>query len=76
MSTYSVFSQNIDILMLYVLDFVNPTHSSQVTSAINNFLANIDQLGNLGLIYLFFVFTMFFKDYEYVVSKIHQTKRT
>ena len=75
MSTYSLFSQNIDLLMLYVLDFVNPTHSSQVTLSIENFLTNIDQLGHLGLIYLFFVSTMFFKDYEYIVSKIHKTKR-
>ena len=75
MSTYTIFSQNIDVMMLYVLDFVNPTHSSQVTSAIDQFLTNIDQLGNLGFIYLFFVFTMFFKDYEYVVSKIHETQK-
>jgi len=75
MSSSSIFSQNIDILMLYVLDFVNPTHSSAVTNAINHFITNIDELGNLGLIYLFFVFTMFFKDYEYIVSKIHHTKK-
>ena len=75
MSTYPIFSQNIDLLMLYVLDFVNPTHSLQVTSTIEQFLENIDKLGNLGFIYLLFVFTMFFKDYEHVVSKIYQTKR-
>jgi membrane protein len=75
MSSSSLFAQNIDILMLYVLDFVNPTHSSAVTNAINHFITNIDELGNLGLIYLFFVFTMFFKDYEYIVSKIHHTKK-
>ena len=75
MSSYALFSQNIDLLMLYVMDFVNPTHSEKVTGAIEHFLANIDQLGNLGFIYLIFVFTMFFKDYEYIVSKIHETKR-
>ena len=75
MSSSPVFSSNIDILMLYVMDFINPTHSSEVSNAVTNFLANIDELGNLGIIYLIFVFTMFFKDYEYIVSKIHKTKK-
>ncbi len=75
MSSYSMFSSHIDMLMLYFLDFVNPTHSEQVTLAINHFLTNINELGNLGLAYLLFVFTMFFKDYEYIVSKIHKTKK-
>ena len=75
MSSSPVFSSNIDILMLYVMDFINPTHSQDVTNAITKFLANINDLGNLGIFYLIFVFTMFFKDYEYIVSKIHQTKK-
>ena len=29
----------------------------------------------LGLIYMIFVFIMFFKDYEYIVNKIHKSKR-
>ena len=75
MSSSPIFSSNIDILMLYVMDFINPTHSTEVTNAITNFLINIDDLGNLGIFYLIFVFTMFFKDYEYIVSKIHHTKK-
>ncbi|HIP13379.1 MAG TPA: YihY family inner membrane protein [Arcobacter sp.] len=75
MSSSPIFSSNIDLLMLYVLDFINPTHSSEVTNAITHFLKNIDQLGSLGIFYLIFVFTMFFKDYEYIVSKIHKTKK-
>ena len=75
MSSHPVFSDQIDILIIYVLDFVNPTHSQQVSNSIQNFLTNIDKLGNLGIFYLIFVFIMFFKDYEYVVSKIHNTQK-
>jgi membrane protein len=75
MSSYPLFSNQIDLFMVYVLDFVNPTHSQQVTASITNFLTNIDKLGSLGMFYLMFVFIMFFKDYEYIVSMIHDTKR-
>jgi membrane protein len=75
MSSYPLFSKQIDLLMVYVLDFVNPTHSQQVTASITNFLTNIDKLGSLGFFYLIFVFIMFFKDYEYIVSMIHDTTR-
>jgi len=75
MSSSYIFAQNTDLLMLYVLDFINPTHSLEVTNSINHFLKNIDDLGNLGIVYLLFVFTMFFKDYEHIVSTIHHTKR-
>lgn len=71
MSSYPVFSNQIDLLIVYVLDFVNPTHSDQITDAIKTFLTNIDKLGALGIFYLIFVFIMFFKDYEYIVSIIY-----
>ena len=38
---------------------------------IEKFLENTEQLGYIGIVYLIFVFTMFFKDYEYIVNKIH-----
>lgn len=66
------FSQHLDKIMLYILDFINPTHSKTLTSQIENFLTNTSKLGYIGLIYLTFVFTMFFKDYEYIVNKIHE----
>lgn len=75
MSSYQVFSTQIEMLLFYVLDFVNPAQSQKVTILIENFLSNIDKLGTLGLGYLLFVFTMFFKDYENIVSKIHETNK-
>jgi membrane protein len=73
-SSLPTFSQHLDIIMLYLIDFINPTHSEALTKSIKSFLANTDQLGNIGLFYLLFVFTLFFKDYEYVVNKIYGTE--
>ena len=64
-------SQHLDTITLYILDFINPTHSTTLTSQIEKFLANTQKLGFIGIVYLLFVFTMFFKDYEYIVNKIH-----
>lgn len=58
----------------YILDFINPTHSKTLADSLNNFLSNADKLGSIGLIYLLFVFTMFFRDYEYIVNKIYHTQ--
>jgi len=75
MSSYPLFSHSIDMLMLYTTDFINPVHSVQVTNGISDFLSNIDKLGYLGLFYLIFVWTMFLKDYDHIVNKIHKTKK-
>ena len=70
-STLPLFSEHLDSMMLYILDFVNPTHSLFLTQSIQSFLANTDKLGSIGIFYLLFVFTMFFKDYEYIINKIY-----
>jgi len=75
MSTNPLFSEYKDLLTLFVLDFINPTHSEMVSQKLQSFLVNIEDLGSLGLIYLLFVFTMFFQDYEHIINKIHNTKK-
>jgi len=75
MSSSKLFSKHIDLMMMYILDFINPTHSDTVTKAIQHFLQNTDKLGNIGLFYLIFVFIMFVKDYDYIVSKIFNIQR-
>ena len=75
MSSTPYFESQIDLLMIYVYDFINPTHSQDVVFAIEGALKNIGKLGDIGVIYLFFIFFMFFKDYEYIISKIHYTKK-
>jgi len=71
-SNIPAFSQYLDKIMLFILDFINPTHSEMLTSQIERFLTNTSKLGYIGIFYLTFVFTMFFKDYEYIVNKIHK----
>jgi membrane protein len=70
-SNIPTFSQHLDKIMLYILDFINPTHSTTLSIQIEKFLENTSKLGYIGIVYLLFVFTMFFKDYEYIVNKIH-----
>lgn len=75
MSTNPFFEEQKDLLLLFVLDFINPTHSQTISIHLQNFLTNANELGNIGFIYLFFIFTMFFHDYEHIINKIHNTKK-
>ena len=70
-SSLPAFASYIDTLMLYILDFMNPTRSETLAKQITDFLANTHKLGSIGIFYLLFVFTMFFKDYEHIVNKIY-----
>jgi membrane protein len=75
MSTHPLFEANKDLLIMYVLDFVNPTHSQALTQNIQNFLVNASDLGTFGVIYLLVIFTMFFQDFEHIINKIFHTKK-
>jgi len=68
------FNDYSELITKYILDFINPTHSDALADSLNNFLSNADKLGSIGLFYLLFVFTMFFRDYEYIVNKIYHTQ--
>jgi membrane protein len=74
LSTMPLFTKDTDILMLYILDYINPTHSIRLASVLDKFLSNTKDLGSIGMFYLLFVFTIFFKDYEYIVNKIFNVK--
>jgi len=69
------FEDYVEIFIQYIFEMMNPTHSKQFVTQIMGFISNSNKLGFIGTIYMLFVFTMFFKDYEYVVNKIHQAKR-
>jgi membrane protein len=70
-SNLPAFAMHIDTLMLYIFDFINPTHSESLAKQLDGFLSNTDKLGSIGIFYLLFVFTMFFKDYEHIINKIY-----
>lgn len=74
-SNFQEFDNYLDILTAYIIDIINPTHSEEIINSIKNYISNSNQLGSIGIIYMLFVFIMFVKDYEYIVNKIHKTKR-
>lgn len=74
-SNFSEFDNYIDIFTNYIFNLINPTHSTEIVETLKKYISNSNQLGLLGLIYMTFVFIMFFKDYEYIVNKIHKAKR-
>ena len=73
-STLTFFDTYIDEFVFFFINFVNPTHSEQLLATIYNFLSNASQLSTLGLIYFFFSFILFFRDYDHIVNKILHIK--
>ncbi len=73
-SSLSSFEQHSQLLMSYIVDFINPTHSDTIAKFLDKFLQNTDKLGPIGIFYLLFVFTMFFRDYEHIINKIYKTE--
>ena len=74
-SSFQEFNSYLDIFTNYIFDILNPTHSKEIIDTLKNYISNSSKLGILGIVYMLFVFTMFIKDYEYIVNKIHKTKR-
>jgi len=74
-SSLEVTQQYLDIFVNYIFDLLNPTHSKDFIDTLKNYISNSGKLGLLGILYMLFVFIMFFKDYEYIVNKIHRAKR-
>ena len=74
-SNFQEFDSYLDIFTSYIFDMINPTHSEDIVNSLKNYISNSNQLGTLGIVYMLFVFIMFVKDYEYIVNKIHKTKR-
>ena len=74
-SSLQIFQEYLEQFMALILDSLNPTNSDVIVQTFNNFISNTDKLGYMGIVYMCFVFIMFFKDYEYIVNKIHNCKR-
>jgi len=52
-----------------------PTHSKEILTYINGFVENSGKLGMVGVIYVLFASMMFFKNYDYIVNDIFESKR-
>ena len=74
-SSFSEFNSYLDIFTSYIFNLINPTHSAEIIDSLKSYISNSNKLGLIGTIYMLFVFIMFFKDYEYIVNKIHKAKR-
>ena len=70
-----IFDNYLSLFTVYMLDFINPTHSQTITLNISKFLSNTHDLGAIGILYLLAVFTLFFNNYEYIVNKIYNKKK-
>lgn len=70
-----IFDSYLALFTIYMLDFINPTHSTTIASTVSEFLSNTNQLGSIGIFYLLFVFTLFFNNYEEIVNKIFNTQK-
>lgn len=75
LSSIELFHNYLDIFISYIFEILNPTHSKAFVNAFEDYISNSNKLGSLGFFYMLFVFIMFFKDYEYIVNKIHDAKR-
>ena len=64
----------IDIQSL-LFENLMPTHSKEILTHINGFVENSGKLGMVGVIYVLFASMMFFKNYDYIVNDIFETKR-
>ncbi|PPK58539.1 membrane protein [Malaciobacter marinus] len=74
-STMEIFQSYLNTFISNIFEILNPTHSQDFINSFKDFISNSTKLGYVGIIYMFFVFIMFFKDYEYIINKIHKAKR-
>lgn len=74
-SSFPEFNSYLEIFKNFLFDFLNPTHSNEIVETLKNYISNSNKLGFIGILYMLFVFIMFFKDYDYIVNKIHKTQR-
>ncbi|MEN8717042.1 MAG: YihY/virulence factor BrkB family protein [Sulfurovum sp.] len=74
-SNFPEINKYLEIFTNYIFEMINPTHSEDIIQSLKNYISNSNQLSYIGIIYMLFISIMFFKDYEYIVNKIHKTKR-
>ena len=58
-----------------IFDNLLPTHSKEIMTHIDGFVANSGKLGMVGISYVLIAAVMFFKSYDYVVNDIFETEK-
>jgi membrane protein len=69
------FDKYYDKIKGFIFSSLMPTHKELFASYLDQFLDNTVGLGVFGFIFVLFVSTMFFQDYESVMAKIFHTKK-
>ena len=70
-----VFEEVYTSIQTLVFQNLMPTHSKEVLLYMNTFVENSGKLGIVGVVYVLFASMMFFKNYDYIVNDIFETKR-
>lgn len=70
-----VFDDVYQSIQTMLFDNLMPTHSQEILTYINAFVENSGKLGMVGVGYVLFASMMFFKNYDYIVNDIFETKR-
>jgi len=70
-----IFDTLYDDIQTLIFKNLMPTNSQEVLTYINTFVDNSGKLGFVGVIYVLFASMMFFKNYDYIVNDIFETKR-
>jgi len=68
------FGEYYDKLKSMIFDAIMPTQTEVVSQYLDTFINNSFKLGTMGLSYVVVTSILFFKNYEYIISKIFRTE--
>ncbi len=69
------FSEHYATIKGFIFENLVPVHSEIITEHFDNFLQNSVKLGAIGVIMIVIAALMFFRNFEYIVSKIFHTRQ-
>lgn len=71
---FSEFQDKIGDMQHFILSNILPANAEFVINFINNFLQNGSKMGIMGIIWAFITSLLFFRNYEFVTSKMFNSK--
>ena len=69
------FELYLDRIRDFILSNLMPTHTEAISGYLDSFMDNSLKSGTVGIIYVLLTSLMFFKNYEYLIAIIFETKR-
>ena len=69
------FKEHYGTIKSFIFENLIPMHSEMVTSYLDSFLQNTGKLGAIGSIMIIMAGVLFFRHFEYIVSKIYNTRQ-